>query len=440
MQPTANQVVSNGALSDSAVQGLMASDDQEFVQRAYHLVFGRNADLAGGAHYIGQLQKGSSKLLILSQLRLSEEGVARATEYPQLDDDLAVATSAKPVAATFEELVAFQGLGFVRAAYLTMLGREPDPAGMNDYVSQLCSGLAKVGVLAQMQKSAERQSRMARIQVVVKAVRQFRKSGNASGDRLLVPSGSHAVPNVGAPWTMDDLLKCDEQEFLRVAFMLLLGRAPDPEAFGAYLNHLGAGVPRLQLLEAIEGSAEATNRAIFLATIDRAIRQYRIATFPIFGPIVQLLMPQVEKLDSTSRVIRAFRFEHALTAERLQKIDQELKGVTFNDTFRVKELEHKLAAIEQGLNVMSEVSARRLDKIQEGMAKLQLVTVQQGQQLINANQLGVRVTSAAVDLAPGQIPELGDAGPEGLSQLPPRAREIFVKLREAANRHQVGVR
>lgn len=440
MQPTANQIVSSGAVSVPAVQGLMESDDQEFVQRAYHLVFGRNADPAGGGHYLDQLQKGSSRLLILSQLRLSQEGIARAATYPQLDDDLAVATSARPAAATFKELVALQGLGFVRAAYLTMLGREPDPAGMNDYVSLLGGGSAKVGILAQLQKSEERQSRMASFQVVTEAVRQFRKSGNASGDRLLVPSGSHAVPNVAAPQTMDDLLKCDEQEFLQVAFMLLLGRAPDPEAFGAYLNHLGAGVPRLQLLEAIEGSAEATNRAIFLATIDRAIRHYQIATIPIFGSILRLLMPQVEKLDNTSRVVRALRFEHALTAERLQKIDQELKGVTFNDTFRVKDLEHKLAAIEQGLTVMSEVSTQRFDQIQEGMAKLQLLTVQQGQELMNANQLGGRMTLAAVDLAPGQIPELRDAGPEGLSQLPPRAREIYVKLREQANRHQVGVR
>jgi FkbM family methyltransferase len=432
MQLTVNKVASSGALGDSVINGIMASDDHEFVQRAYHLVFGRSADPEGAVYYLSQLRKGISRLFILSQLRFSTEGIAHAAKNPQLDEDIAVATHAKPVATTLEELMAFQGLEFIRAAYLTMLGREPDPAGMKNCIAQLRKGAAKAEILSQMQKSDERHSLLMSMQKIVSAVRRYGKSKNSVPESLVAPSNLRVERVAGATPTIDDLLNCDEQEFLRVSFMLILGRAPDLEAFGFYLNHLKAGVPRLHFLEEIECSPEARRRAAFVARIERAIRQYQVTTVRIIGPLARALMNDIEKLDSTSRSLRAIQFDHSLSIERFEQMEIQLKEVAFTGTVRARDIEHQLANIDKGIIGMKDNSAQRLDQINESISTLQRLTIEQGQQTMNAGQGGV-----------GGIAVLSEVGEpeesENLRNLPAGARDIYVKLKAAVARYTPGV-
>jgi FkbM family methyltransferase len=58
-------------------------------------------------------------------------------------------------AKTLDNLMAWNGQEFVNAAYYTLLNRSPDPEGLQYYVRRLRSGFAKIGVLKQMQQSAE---------------------------------------------------------------------------------------------------------------------------------------------------------------------------------------------------------------------------------------------------------------------------------------------
>lgn len=52
---------------------LLRFDDLDFVRCAYVTLLGRQPDLPGQAHYVGQIRGGSSKYYVLQQLRRSSE-------------------------------------------------------------------------------------------------------------------------------------------------------------------------------------------------------------------------------------------------------------------------------------------------------------------------------------------------------------------------------
>jgi FkbM family methyltransferase len=53
------------------------------------------------------------------------------------------------------ELLALDGDAFVRAAYQTLLRRDPDPDGLRNYIQELHSGVSKLSVLAKLRNSEE---------------------------------------------------------------------------------------------------------------------------------------------------------------------------------------------------------------------------------------------------------------------------------------------
>lgn len=427
MQPKVNKVAFNGAFSGSNIKGVMTLDNQEFVERAYQLVFGRVADPEGGAHCLEQLRKGSSRLFILSQLRLSPEGTERAAKYLELDAELAAATNSKPIAATFVELMAFQGPDFIRAIYYTMLGRDADNSGLKNCIAQMCSGAAKIEILAKVKKSREYQLRTGSIRRIMDAVRQHRTSKNSNLESLIPPPDIRVGQADELPTTTIDLMTCDDQEFLQSTFMLVLGRAPDPEAFGTYLRHLTLGASRLQLLEAIEGSLEARNRAAFIASIERAIRQYRIVTVPIIGPFLRIFMSGGEKLDSASGALRAIQFEHAFSIERLDQIEFQIKEVSFIRLGEVEGIEHQLAAIDEKVAAMKDDSVRQFDQIQENISALHRLTIEQHRQMLDTAQSGTSGIAPPLEMEPTEESE-------GLRNLSPGARDIYTKLKAASTR------
>ena len=65
------------------------------------------------------------------------------------------ATNTPVIAATLDELLACHDLHFVRSAYQTLLGREPDPDGLKYYKKRLNAGYSKIGLLKQIRASAE---------------------------------------------------------------------------------------------------------------------------------------------------------------------------------------------------------------------------------------------------------------------------------------------
>ena len=56
--------------------------------------------------------------------------------------------------------MALNGEAFVTLAYVTLLGRMPDPAGMSHFSTRLLDGHDKYDVLLQLRKSREGRSRL----------------------------------------------------------------------------------------------------------------------------------------------------------------------------------------------------------------------------------------------------------------------------------------
>lgn len=68
-------------------------------------------------------------------------------------------------------LLSYDGESFINNAYVTLLGRVPDPEGMNYYYNRLQSGVSKVEILAQLLKGPEGKLRRVNVVGLNKAVR-----------------------------------------------------------------------------------------------------------------------------------------------------------------------------------------------------------------------------------------------------------------------------
>jgi hypothetical protein len=58
-------------------------------------------------------------------------------------------------ASTLDELLTYYDQAFVVCAYYTLLGRTPDPEGLNYYLGRLRAGISKIHLLAQLRSSNE---------------------------------------------------------------------------------------------------------------------------------------------------------------------------------------------------------------------------------------------------------------------------------------------
>jgi hypothetical protein len=78
------------------------------------------------------------------------------------DDNAAF--SMRPAAGSARELIgAGDDEGFLRWAYVTLLGRPADPEGLNVYLRQMAAGKSKVSILKQLSRSDEGRAHGARL-------------------------------------------------------------------------------------------------------------------------------------------------------------------------------------------------------------------------------------------------------------------------------------
>ena len=85
-------------------------------------------------------------------------------------------TPASVAAVTLDELLAQHDQSFIQCAYLTLLGREPDPEGLNYYLSRLRAGYSKIQILAQLSLSNEAKAYAAKLSGLDVAIARYQKS------------------------------------------------------------------------------------------------------------------------------------------------------------------------------------------------------------------------------------------------------------------------
>lgn len=118
---------------------------------------------------------------------------------------------------------------------------------------------------------------------------------------------SQSMPDQPNPYLRADslsaLLEWDDLNFVRCAYVTVLGRQPDAAGERHYVRHLRRGVPKMQILRQLRNSPEAIRHDPGIAGFDRALRRARLARTPVVGALFR----SVWHMEGDSSVDRALR-------------------------------------------------------------------------------------------------------------------------------------
>ena len=108
---------------------------------------------------------------------------------------------------------------------------------------------------------------------------------------------------VGPASSLQELCAHEGSDFIRSAYLTVLGRLPDEGGFGFYFERLNAGFSKLSILRQLRTSDEARRHDPGIAGFDRALKKHRRSNVPVIGPIYR----QFTKGESDSPVARERR-------------------------------------------------------------------------------------------------------------------------------------
>lgn len=158
--------VSNNIELVAVAEKLLKNDDASFVEAAFETYLKRPADSESLLFYTARLRHGVSKVQILDEIIASPEYQSlekRREDQSQIKADRRVITNIEEMHRTsgpgpandLTELMQHNGRDFVDCAYLTLLKRLPDSDGLDEYLSRLLSGDAKIQILREISRSDE---------------------------------------------------------------------------------------------------------------------------------------------------------------------------------------------------------------------------------------------------------------------------------------------
>jgi FkbM family methyltransferase len=102
---------------------------------------------------------------------------------------------------------------------------------------------------------------------------------------VMTPSGNpyHRAESLAALCAWHDL------DFVRCAYVTILGRQPDEAGEAHYVNKVRDGVHKLSIIRNLRRSEEGQRHDPGIAGLDKALRRHRNATRPVAGAVVRLL-------------------------------------------------------------------------------------------------------------------------------------------------------
>src|SRR3546814_8783208 len=88
--------------------------------------------------------------------------------------------------------------------------------------------------------------------------------------------------------SLEDLCRFSDANFIRCAFVTILGRQPDPDGEAHYLDGLRRGTSKLGIISDLRVSAEGNAHDPGIAGLDKALRKHRNASRRFVGWIIRL--------------------------------------------------------------------------------------------------------------------------------------------------------
>lgn len=198
-------------------------------------------------------------------------------------------------AANIQELLSYFDEDFVHCAYATLLGRKPEPEGLQNYVALLQNNASRESVAVALATSPEGAKYAAESPGLDELVKRHQRRAERNPGRIirkLLPfhfaPKSVQVPVDGAPPSIEALLSQQDEAFVRVAYAALLKREPDPGGMRHYLADIRKGEDPLAVVDNLRISPEGRLRKAHIRGLDAAVLRYRAHRLPLLGHLVRL--------------------------------------------------------------------------------------------------------------------------------------------------------
>lgn len=106
--------------------------------------------------------------------------------------------------------------------------------------------------------------------------------------------------------SVSELCAWHDRDFVRCAFVTILGRQPDVEGELHYVRRLREGVHKLSIIRDLCASDEARGHAHGIVNLDNTLRRYRYKQLPVVSTLLRLLGQQ-DGNDGGSKRLRAMQ-------------------------------------------------------------------------------------------------------------------------------------
>lgn len=147
--------------------------------------------------------------------------------------------------------------------------------------------------------------------------------------------------------TLAELCSFSDLDFIRCAYVTILGRQPDPSGEAAYIRRLRAGSAKLSIIGDLRRSSEGKQHDPGIAGLDRALRKHRHATLPVVGWFVRQVTGRVGE-GPIERSIRILE----------NKLDTDRKI----STQRFSLLHHLVFHIDQKVALLDNIVKPQIDR------------------------------------------------------------------------------
>jgi len=124
--------------------------------------------------------------------------------------------------------------------------------------------------------------------------------------------------------SLAELLSWNDLDFVRCAYVTLLGRQPDLAGQAHYVEQIRAGSSKFELLWQLRRSSEAKEHDPGIAGLDRALRRAAWQRRPLMGAFSRFLRSDADGPSRTDRTLRALVNATAVNQSYLHALREQL--------------------------------------------------------------------------------------------------------------------
>ena len=124
--------------------------------------------------------------------------------------------------------------------------------------------------------------------------------------------------------SLPELLRFDDLDFVRCAYVTLLGRQPDLPGQAHYAGQIRAGCSKYHVLGQLRRSPEAKHHDPGIAGLDRALQRAAWQRRPLLGALSRLLRADADGQSRSDRMLRSLMNTVSLNQCHLLAIGERL--------------------------------------------------------------------------------------------------------------------